>query len=172
MSQLFKQFEEECLRLSAAISCNSVLDAPCGFGRLAIELALSGLDVVGLDNDPRQLERLREEHASSRIRTICGDIYKLDNLFADCSFIGAVNVDLVDISLLSKFNKTLVPNGLFYFKSYSNRGGNYLHLPQPGAYRRELVNRAFEVMGYKESPAGPPGANAVTVELLARKVVQ
>ncbi|HYF65749.1 MAG TPA: class I SAM-dependent methyltransferase [Herpetosiphonaceae bacterium] len=37
----------------------SVLDAGCGTGRIAIELALRGADVVGVDLDPRMLERAR-----------------------------------------------------------------------------------------------------------------
>jgi SAM-dependent methyltransferase len=37
----------------------SVLDAGCGTGRIAIELARRGADVVGVDLDPRMLERAR-----------------------------------------------------------------------------------------------------------------
>lgn len=37
----------------------SVLDAGCGTGRVAIELARRGIDVVGVDIDPRMLERAR-----------------------------------------------------------------------------------------------------------------
>ena len=33
----------------------SVLDAGCGTGRVAIELARRGIDVVGVDIDPRML---------------------------------------------------------------------------------------------------------------------
>lgn len=37
----------------------SVLDAGCGTGRIAIELARRGADVVGVDLDPRMLDRAR-----------------------------------------------------------------------------------------------------------------
>ena len=37
----------------------TVLDAGCGTGRVAIELARRGLTVVGVDNDPDMLERAR-----------------------------------------------------------------------------------------------------------------
>jgi 2-polyprenyl-3-methyl-5-hydroxy-6-metoxy-1,4-benzoquinol methylase len=36
-----------------------VLDAGCGTGRVAIELARRGLDVVGLDADPGMLSAAR-----------------------------------------------------------------------------------------------------------------
>lgn len=41
----------------AALGPSSVLDAGCGTGRLAIELARRGLDVVGVDADPDMIER-------------------------------------------------------------------------------------------------------------------
>jgi SAM-dependent methyltransferase len=39
----------------------SVLDAGCGTGRVAIELARRGLDVVGVDIDPRMLAAARKK---------------------------------------------------------------------------------------------------------------
>ncbi|HWI03662.1 MAG TPA: class I SAM-dependent methyltransferase [Acidimicrobiales bacterium] len=39
----------------------SVLDAGCGTGRLAIELARRGIDVAGVDVDPSMLARAREK---------------------------------------------------------------------------------------------------------------
>lgn len=39
----------------------SVLDAGCGTGRVAIELARRGVDVVGVDLDPPMLEAAREK---------------------------------------------------------------------------------------------------------------
>ena len=37
----------------------SVLDAGCGTGRVAIELAARGIDVVGVDLDPAMLDHAR-----------------------------------------------------------------------------------------------------------------
>src|SRR6476620_9037289 len=54
----------------------SVLDAGCGTGRVAIELARRGIDMVGVDIDPRMLKT-----ASSRAPQIpwhLGDICWID----------------------------------------------------------------------------------------------
>ena len=43
----------------AGLEPASVLDAGCGTGRVAIELARRGIEVVGVDADPDMLERAR-----------------------------------------------------------------------------------------------------------------
>ena len=43
----------------AALTPTSVLDAGCGTGRVAIELARRGIAVVGIDRDPEMLARAR-----------------------------------------------------------------------------------------------------------------
>jgi len=45
--------------LVASLGPATVLDAGCGTGRVAIELARRGIDVVGVDADPEMLERAR-----------------------------------------------------------------------------------------------------------------
>ena len=45
--------------LVAALGPRSVLDAGCGTGRVAIELARRGIEVVGVDIDPAMLEAAR-----------------------------------------------------------------------------------------------------------------
>lgn len=45
----------------AALEVTAVLDAGCGTGRVAIELARRGLDVVGVDLDPAMLEVARRK---------------------------------------------------------------------------------------------------------------
>ncbi|MET0147123.1 MAG: class I SAM-dependent methyltransferase [Ilumatobacteraceae bacterium] len=47
--------------LVAALDPASVLDAGCGTGRVAIELARRGIDVVGVDGDPDMLARARRK---------------------------------------------------------------------------------------------------------------
>ena len=43
--------------LVASLAPSSVLDAGCGTGRVSIELARRGIDVLGVDADPDMLER-------------------------------------------------------------------------------------------------------------------
>jgi SAM-dependent methyltransferase len=48
-------------RFVASLGVRSVLDAGCGTGRMAIELARSGIDVVGVDVDPSMLDVARRK---------------------------------------------------------------------------------------------------------------
>ena len=58
----------------------AILDLPCGYGRLAIPLAGKGFEVTGIDISEQFLKglnrKIKEEELS--IRTICGNILKLD----------------------------------------------------------------------------------------------
>ncbi len=54
----------------------SVLDAGCGTGRVAIELARRGADVVGVDLDPAMLAAAREK--APGLRWIRGDLCDFD----------------------------------------------------------------------------------------------
>jgi SAM-dependent methyltransferase len=54
----------------------SVLDAGCGTGRVAIELARRGVDVVGVDLDGGMLEQAR--HKAPELEWIAGDLGTVD----------------------------------------------------------------------------------------------
>lgn len=54
----------------------SVLDAGCGTGRVGIELARRGLDVVGVDLDPSMLEVARGKRPD--LRWLQGDLSSVD----------------------------------------------------------------------------------------------
>ena len=54
----------------------SVLDAGCGTGRVAIELARRGIDVVGVDLDPAMLAVARDK--SPQLRWVTGDLATVD----------------------------------------------------------------------------------------------
>ena len=54
------------VRFVLAYSPTSVLDAGCGTGRVAIELARRGVDVVGVDVDPSMLATARSRAPSLR----------------------------------------------------------------------------------------------------------
>jgi SAM-dependent methyltransferase len=54
----------------------SVLDAGCGTGRVGIELASRGIEVVGVDADPDMLERARRRSAG--VAWVLADLSTLD----------------------------------------------------------------------------------------------
>jgi SAM-dependent methyltransferase len=59
-----------------ALGVRSVLDAGCGTGRVAIELARRGLDVVGLDADPGMLSAARAK--APELDWVLGDLSGFD----------------------------------------------------------------------------------------------
>ena len=59
----------------AASAPRSVLDAGCGTGRVAIELAARGFDVVGVDLDPVMLDQAR--HKAPDLEWVLGDLATL-----------------------------------------------------------------------------------------------
>ena len=54
----------------------SILDAGCGTGRVAIELARRGFDVVGVDLDPAMLDTARQKTAD--VEWHIGDLAEID----------------------------------------------------------------------------------------------
>ncbi|HLM97351.1 MAG TPA: class I SAM-dependent methyltransferase [Acidimicrobiales bacterium] len=63
-------------RLVASLGVRSVLDAGCGTGRVAVELARRGLDVVGVDLDPAMLEQARTK--APDLTWVLGDLTAVD----------------------------------------------------------------------------------------------
>jgi len=64
-----------------ALGVRSVLDAGCGTGRVAIELARRGLEVVGLDADPGMLSAARDK--APDLEWVEADLADFDLLAAD-----------------------------------------------------------------------------------------
>jgi SAM-dependent methyltransferase len=62
--------------LVCSLRPSSVLDAGCGTGRVAVELARRGLDVVGVDLDPAMLAAARVK--APAIEWVEGDLSTLD----------------------------------------------------------------------------------------------
>lgn len=55
-----------------------------------------------------------------------------------------------------------------YLETVENRGENYKELPKRDEYRVRLP-KGFDVLMYRERPAGPVGSDRATVRMLARK---
>jgi SAM-dependent methyltransferase len=70
------------LALLALPAGASVLDVPCGDGRLTVRLALAGLDAVGVDIAAEELERARRAaaRAGAPARFAVGDLRRLPDL--------------------------------------------------------------------------------------------
>jgi SAM-dependent methyltransferase len=157
-----------------------ILDAPCGYGRNALWLTSLGHDVVCVDYDQHALRAI-DRHVSTltlqnkelgkswgTLSTVHCDLFKSDWPFGREAFDAIINVDFVAPSLFAKFTYSLTKNGLFFFETFGNRGGNFLGLPKSKEIE-ELLRRDYAFEFYKERPAGPVGIDAVVVCLLARK---
>lgn len=99
-----------------ALGVGSVLDAGCGTGRVAIELARRGLDVVGVDADPGMLAAARDK--APDLEWVLGDLARLD--LAERRFAAAVMAGNVMIfvesgtegAVLERLAAHLEPDGL------------------------------------------------------------
>ncbi|HEY7365012.1 MAG TPA: class I SAM-dependent methyltransferase [Methylomirabilota bacterium] len=97
-----------------------VLDAPCGFGRHAVEFARLGCTVTGVDFNETELARARDAAAKAGVtlRLVCQDMRDMDfagefdlavNLFSSIGYF----TDDEDRLLLDRFWRALVPGGVF-----------------------------------------------------------
>ena len=97
-----------------------VLDAPCGFGRHAVEFARRGFDVTGVDFNQTEVERAREAARAARVplTLACQDMRDMEfagafdlavNLFSSIGYFS----DDEDRMLLDRFGRALAPGGVF-----------------------------------------------------------
>ncbi|MGH7308444.1 MAG: SAM-dependent methyltransferase [Candidatus Rokuibacteriota bacterium] len=97
-----------------------VLDAPCGFGRHAVEFARLGCQVTGVDFNETELGRARAAaaKAGAAIRLVEQDMRDMDfasefdlavNLFSSIGYF----TDDEDRLLLDRFWRALAPGGVF-----------------------------------------------------------
>ena len=84
----------------ASLSVASVLDAGCGTGRVAIELARRGLDVVGVDADRPMLEAARRK----------------------APHLTWVEADLVDVDLGRRFGAVVLAGNVMIFVAPGTEG--------------------------------------------------
>lgn len=101
-----------------------VLDLACGFGRIAIPLAGSGLDVTGVDLSPSLLAeaRRRSEAADVRPRLLRGDMRDLGEIGEfDCVLLWFTSFGYFDDAenrhVLGEARRCLVPGGRLLVES-------------------------------------------------------
>jgi SAM-dependent methyltransferase len=112
--------------LVEALGPHSVLDAGCGTGRVARELARRGLDVVGVDIDPEMLDTAREKAPSLDWRT--GDLATIDlGRTFDCVVMAGNVIVFVtpgtEGAVLANLARHLRPEGLLVAGFQLTRGG-------------------------------------------------
>ncbi len=106
--------------LAAAYPSGPILDIGAGTGRVALDLALTGREVIALDQDAKLLERLRERDRAGSIRTVCADArdFSLDlDQGIDLALVPMQTVQLLGgapqrAGLLRSVRKHLRPGGL------------------------------------------------------------
>lgn len=151
----------------ASLSVRSVLDAGCGTGRVAIELARRGLDVVGVDADPAMLEVARRKAPQ----------------------LAWVEADLVDVDLGRRFGAIVLAGNVMIFLAPGTEGpvlANLVrHLESGGrlvagfsteagldlaTYDRLAVAAGLELVErwatWSREPEAPGGTYAVSVHRL------
>jgi ubiquinone/menaquinone biosynthesis C-methylase UbiE len=110
-----------------ALGVRSVLDAGCGTGRVAIELARRGLDVVGVDADPGMLSAARSK--APELEWVLADLTALDlpeRRFNAAVMAGNVMIFVVpgtEGAVLERLAAHLEPGGLVVAGFQLVRGG-------------------------------------------------
>jgi SAM-dependent methyltransferase len=162
-------------RIAAATNGAPILDVACGSGRNAMPLAELGCVVICVDIDLTQLSAQISSGCSrlkfsSQLRLRSLDLVKDPWPFGSVVFGGIVNVHFLLPTLFPHFENSLVPGGYLLIESIPGHGGNYLALPAAGEVKSAL-SPAFDFELYEERKVGPPGSDAVTVKLIAKRHV-
>jgi SAM-dependent methyltransferase len=89
--------------------------------------------------------------------------------FRDAAFDLALAVDFVAPGFITEFARVLRHGGCLVMQTFGGHGQNWLALPEPGQFRRELED-GFDVLDYRETPVGPTKREAASVRFLARRV--
>ena len=152
----------------AALDVRSVLDAGCGTGRVAIELAHRGLEVVGVDLDPRMLDAARVK--APDLEWVQGDLATVDlgRTFDAVVMAGNVMIFLTpgtEGAVLRNAARHLGPTGLLVVGFSLGRG---LVL---AAYDALAAEAGFELRDrwatWAREPFDPSSGYAVSVHRLA-----
>lgn len=116
---------ESCFRRAAPLEVTSVLDLGCGSGRMTVELAHRGYDMIGVDSSPEMLMLARDAaeraHLAERCLWLQQDLTSFElygTVEAVVSCLDTLNhlTDYRDLrACLSLVHNYLVPGGLFLF---------------------------------------------------------
>jgi SAM-dependent methyltransferase len=170
------------MRYAAALPRGLVLDAPCGFGRNALALAVHGFTVLAADHDRGRLASLGRAagHQQSKrnndgarrgaVLPICVDLSPHAWCFPPASFDLVLCVHYDFRSILPDLKSSVRPGGFLYIETFGGQGENYLCLPATGYLRAALAD-GFDIRLYAEKRVGPRSVDAVSVKIFAQKTV-
>ena len=147
------------------------LDAPCGFGRHTFELLRQGYAVTAADINKDRLEfvrnKLNDQGSIGQCVTVVKDI-ETRRPFAEKSVDVALVVDYASEAGIRNVLRAVRPGGFTVIETFRANGGNWLDLPQPGAFS-DMIRKTFTMIEYRERAAGPTGAEAASVLCFARR---
>lgn len=142
-----------------------ILDAGCGTGRVAVELARRGFEVTGLDLDPAMLDAARTK--APELRWILGDLsaIALDERFDVVALAGNVLIFVApgsEATVVARCAEHLVPGGLV-IAGFQVRPGGY----GPDALDQHAVAAGLELVArwstWDRDPWSPGGDYQVSV---------
>lgn len=157
-----------------------IVDAPCGYGRNAVELAARGCTVIAIDNDLHKLstlDRLKASYVEERtsiggrpgaILSACGDLTSKGWPVGGSSVSAIICVHFVMIGLIPSFIASLRRGGYLYIETFGGQGQNFRELPKAGQLRK-LLSSHVEFQYYRERKVGPREIDSVSAVLLARR---
>lgn len=151
----------------------TVLDAPCGFGRNSLFLAERGCNVIAVDIDHQRISFIAsrissEPRLGQNIHLAFCDLNAASLPFGDARFDALLIVHFIPREW-NPYLAILRTGGHLLFETMGGQGRNFLQLPCEGQMRK-LLRPNFRISYYRERPVGPPGADAVTVKLVACKL--
>ncbi|HEX5045253.1 MAG TPA: class I SAM-dependent methyltransferase [Candidatus Polarisedimenticolaceae bacterium] len=110
------------------LAAGKVLDAGCGTGTLALQLAAAGYEMTGVDLSPALLEKARAKDRDEKVRWMQGDITRLslEETFDGITCVSDVLNHLSSIEeweqALRGFHRHLNPGGWLFFDSMTSHG--------------------------------------------------
>jgi SAM-dependent methyltransferase len=129
-----------------ALGARSVLDAGCGTGRVAVELARRGIEVVGVDVSPDMIEKARA--AAPHLHWRLGD--------------------LADIDLGRQFDAVVMAGNVMIFLQEGTEGAVLRNMARHLAPGGHMVTGFYLSMGYLDFDDYDRFAEEAGLVLLAR----
>jgi 2-polyprenyl-3-methyl-5-hydroxy-6-metoxy-1,4-benzoquinol methylase len=165
-----------------------VLELGCGIGRLSLELARNGMDVVGIDISRKQIEIaknyfdcVKEKEVIGNIDYVVADLNRI--VFEECQYDAVIVWDVLhhipEIEhLIREVRKSLKPGGNFLVLDYigPTTMGNlcndvlYFLLPTEASYSQKVASikqriKAKTLLKQNHANGGPPFEEITGIEM-------